>query len=148
MLEYHWQKVWNLPCAWGRLLMILIYFNKLLASQCKWNASACTLLRVCICTTTILIISPFHYADYLTFLCFQKDDLRAVVNYLRADGNVSLIGLWGRSMGAVTRSLLFIIHFFIRPYIVNKVKEKSHRQWLYIGLYMVHYYSDLIVNCQ
>lgn len=34
---------------------------------------------------------------------FQKDDLKAVVEYLRADGNVSLIGLWGRSMGAVTR---------------------------------------------
>lgn len=33
----------------------------------------------------------------------QKDDLRAVVEYLRTDGNVSLIGLWGRSMGAVTR---------------------------------------------
>lgn len=33
----------------------------------------------------------------------QKDDLRAIVNYLREDGNVSLIGLWGRSMGAVTR---------------------------------------------
>jgi len=34
--------------------------------------------------------------------CSQKDDLTAVVNYLRNDGNVSLIGLWGRSMGAVT----------------------------------------------
>lgn len=34
---------------------------------------------------------------------FQKDDLKAVVEYLRADGHVSLIGLWGRSMGAVTR---------------------------------------------
>ncbi|MED6188577.1 hypothetical protein PIB30_087209 [Stylosanthes scabra] len=35
-----------------------------------------------------------------------KDDLKAVVNYLREDGNVSLIGLWGRSMGAVT-SLMY-----------------------------------------
>lgn len=34
---------------------------------------------------------------------FQKDDLKAVVDYLRSDGNVSMIGLWGRSMGAVTR---------------------------------------------
>jgi len=31
----------------------------------------------------------------------------AVVNYLRQDGNVSLIGLWGRSMGAVTRFCSF-----------------------------------------
>ncbi|KAK6117280.1 hypothetical protein DH2020_048974 [Rehmannia glutinosa] len=36
----------------------------------------------------------------------KKDDLRAVVDYLRTDGNVSLIGLWGRSMGAVT-SLMY-----------------------------------------
>ncbi|EXC05734.1 hypothetical protein L484_011315 [Morus notabilis] len=36
----------------------------------------------------------------------EKDDLRAIVEYLRADGNVSLIGLWGRSMGAVT-SLMY-----------------------------------------
>ncbi|WJX27062.1 Alpha/beta hydrolase domain-containing protein 17C [Trifolium repens] len=36
----------------------------------------------------------------------EKDDLRAVVNYLRTDENVSLIGLWGRSMGAVT-SLMY-----------------------------------------
>lgn len=36
----------------------------------------------------------------------EKDDLKAVVNYLRTDGNVSLIGLWGRSMGAVT-SLMY-----------------------------------------
>lgn len=33
----------------------------------------------------------------------QKDDLKAVVDYLRSDGNTSMIGLWGRSMGAVTR---------------------------------------------
>ncbi|GJN31524.1 hypothetical protein PR202_gb19933 [Eleusine coracana subsp. coracana] len=36
----------------------------------------------------------------------MKEDLKAVVNHLRADGNVSLIGLWGRSMGAVT-SLMY-----------------------------------------
>lgn len=30
-----------------------------------------------------------------------------MVDYLRADGNVSLIGLWGRSMGAVTRFCSF-----------------------------------------
>ena len=40
---------------------------------------------------------------YNIFFFPQKEDLRAVVDYLRADGDVSLIGLWGRSMGAVTR---------------------------------------------
>ncbi|XP_015958571.1 uncharacterized protein LOC107482554 [Arachis duranensis] len=44
--------------------------------------------------------------DHVTLGWNEKDDLRAVVNYLRADENVSLIGLWGRSMGAVT-SLMY-----------------------------------------
>ncbi|XP_034225405.1 uncharacterized protein LOC117635153 isoform X3 [Prunus dulcis] len=44
--------------------------------------------------------------EHVTLGWNEKDDLRTVVDYLRADGNVSLIGLWGRSMGAVT-SLLY-----------------------------------------
>uniref|UniRef100_A0A2P2LA34 Catalytic n=1 Tax=Rhizophora mucronata TaxID=61149 RepID=A0A2P2LA34_RHIMU len=44
--------------------------------------------------------------DHVTLGCNEKDDLKAVVEYLRQDGNVSLIGLWGRSMGAVT-SLMY-----------------------------------------
>ncbi|KAL2341220.1 hypothetical protein Fmac_009160 [Flemingia macrophylla] len=44
--------------------------------------------------------------EHVTLGWNEKDDLQAVVNYLRAVGNVSLIGLWGRSMGAVT-SLMY-----------------------------------------
>ncbi|KAK3440910.1 hypothetical protein EUGRSUZ_B01162 [Eucalyptus grandis] len=44
--------------------------------------------------------------EHVTLGWNEKDDLKAVVEYLRADGNVSLIGLWGRSMGAVT-SLMY-----------------------------------------
>ncbi|KAG4942122.1 hypothetical protein JHK85_046768 [Glycine max] len=44
--------------------------------------------------------------EHVTLGWNEKDDLKAVVNYLRDDGNVSLIGLWGRSMGAVT-SLMY-----------------------------------------
>lgn len=40
--------------------------------------------------------------EHVTLGWNEKDDLRAVVNYLRTDESVSLIGLWGRSMGAVT----------------------------------------------
>merc|ERR1712166_261882 len=36
----------------------------------------------------------------------EKDDLNAVVQYLYENKRVSTVGLWGRSMGAVT-SLLF-----------------------------------------
>ncbi|KAJ1405641.1 Serine aminopeptidase, S33 [Sesbania bispinosa] len=46
------------------------------------------------------------YVKIASRTCTLKDDLKAVVNYLRDDGNVSLIGLWGRSMGAVT-SLMY-----------------------------------------
>ncbi|CAI8590761.1 unnamed protein product [Vicia faba] len=44
--------------------------------------------------------------EHVTLGWNEKDDLRAVVNYLRTDESVSLIGLWGRSMGAVT-SLMY-----------------------------------------
>ncbi|XP_010532691.1 PREDICTED: uncharacterized protein LOC104808656 isoform X2 [Tarenaya hassleriana] len=44
--------------------------------------------------------------EHVTLGWNEKDDLKAVVDYLRTDGNVSLIGLWGRSMGAVT-SLMY-----------------------------------------
>ncbi|KAG7996245.1 hypothetical protein I3843_01G149200 [Carya illinoinensis] len=44
--------------------------------------------------------------EHVTLGWNEKDDLRSVVEYLRADGNISLIGLWGRSMGAVT-SLMY-----------------------------------------
>ncbi|KAM7258796.1 hypothetical protein ACFE04_014537 [Oxalis oulophora] len=44
--------------------------------------------------------------EHVTLGWNEKDDLKAVVDYLRSDGNVSLIGLWGRSMGAVT-SLMY-----------------------------------------
>ncbi|KAF2311057.1 hypothetical protein GH714_019319 [Hevea brasiliensis] len=44
--------------------------------------------------------------EHVTLGWNEKDDLRTVVDYLRQDGNVSLIGLWGRSMGAVT-SLMY-----------------------------------------
>eukprot|EP01097_Dermamoeba_algensis_P007174 TRINITY_DN4497_c0_g1_i1.p1 TRINITY_DN4497_c0_g1~~TRINITY_DN4497_c0_g1_i1.p1 ORF type:complete len:440 (+),score=68.52 TRINITY_DN4497_c0_g1_i1:82-1320(+) len=40
--------------------------------------------------------------EYISLGYYEKDDLGAVVNYLRTSGTVSRIGLWGRSMGAAT----------------------------------------------
>lgn len=37
------------------------------------------------------------------FVLCQKNDLKVVVSYLRSNPSISRIGLWGRSMGAVTR---------------------------------------------
>ncbi|KAF8414326.1 hypothetical protein HHK36_002327 [Tetracentron sinense] len=44
--------------------------------------------------------------DYVSLGWHEKDDLKIVVSYLRSNTQVSCIGLWGRSMGAVT-SLLY-----------------------------------------
>ncbi|ESW19549.1 hypothetical protein PHAVU_006G134600 [Phaseolus vulgaris] len=44
--------------------------------------------------------------DHVSLGWHEKDDLKMVVSYLRSKKQVSRIGLWGRSMGAVT-SLLY-----------------------------------------
>eukprot|EP00249_Psilotum_nudum_P010549 c22609_g1_i2 orf=465-1910(-) len=44
--------------------------------------------------------------DYVSLGWNEKDDLQAVVSYIRSMKQISFIGLWGRSMGAVT-SLLY-----------------------------------------
>ncbi|XP_044462687.1 uncharacterized protein LOC123193684 isoform X1 [Mangifera indica] len=43
---------------------------------------------------------------YVSLGWHEKDDLKVVVSYLRSNKQISRIGLWGRSMGAVT-SLLY-----------------------------------------
>ncbi|XP_020583318.1 uncharacterized protein LOC110026644 isoform X2 [Phalaenopsis equestris] len=44
--------------------------------------------------------------DYVSLGWHEKDDLKTVVSFLRENKQISCIGLWGRSMGAVT-SLLY-----------------------------------------
>ncbi|XP_010252925.1 PREDICTED: uncharacterized protein LOC104594357 isoform X2 [Nelumbo nucifera] len=44
--------------------------------------------------------------EYVSLGWHEKDDLKVVVSYLRSNKQISCIGLWGRSMGAVT-SLLY-----------------------------------------
>jgi len=44
--------------------------------------------------------------DYVSLGWHEKEDLKCAVSHLRANKQVSTIGLWGRSMGAVT-SLLY-----------------------------------------
>ncbi|KMT04345.1 hypothetical protein BVRB_8g184190 isoform B [Beta vulgaris subsp. vulgaris] len=50
--------------------------------------------------------SGLSEGNYVSLGWHEKDDLRVVVAYLRSKDHVSHIGLWGRSMGAVT-SLLY-----------------------------------------
>nr|CAN66506.1 hypothetical protein VITISV_035499 [Vitis vinifera] len=44
--------------------------------------------------------------DYVSLGWHERDDLKVVVSHLRSNKQISRIGLWGRSMGAVT-SLLY-----------------------------------------
>jgi len=43
--------------------------------------------------------------EYVSLGYYEKEDLKTVIEYLRKSGSVSTIGLWGRSMGAVTALL-------------------------------------------
>ena len=43
--------------------------------------------------------------DYISLGWHERQDLQCVMEYLRNSGKVSLIGLWGRSMGAATALL-------------------------------------------
>ena len=43
--------------------------------------------------------------EFISLGWFERDDVAVIVEYLREHRNVSTIGLWGRSMGAVTALL-------------------------------------------
>jgi alpha-beta hydrolase superfamily lysophospholipase len=43
--------------------------------------------------------------EYISLGWFERDDLQQIVEYIRKERRASTIGLWGRSMGAVTSLL-------------------------------------------
>ncbi|KAF5738602.1 hypothetical protein HS088_TW13G01503 [Tripterygium wilfordii] len=91
----------------GKALPCVIYCHG--NSGCRADGSeAATILLPSNITVFTLDFSGSGLSggEHVTLGWNEKDDLRAVVDYLRADGNVSMIGLWGRSMGAVT-SLMY-----------------------------------------
>lgn len=60
-----------------------------------------------------------------------------MVNYLRTEGNVSCIGLWGRSMGAVTRflSLTECFHCLVQwDHVVTRLNKN-------ISFDMIYYFA-------
>ncbi|XP_022930530.1 uncharacterized protein LOC111436957 isoform X1 [Cucurbita moschata] len=78
-------------------------------SGCRADASEAALILLPSNITVFALDfsgSGLSGGEHVTLGWNEKDDLKAVVEYLRADGNVSLIGLWGRSMGAVA-SLMY-----------------------------------------
>ncbi|KAA8527540.1 hypothetical protein F0562_034745 [Nyssa sinensis] len=91
----------------GKALPCVIYCHG--NSGCRADASEAAIILLPSNITVFTLDfsgSGLSGGEHVTLGWNEKDDLRAVVNYLRADGNVSLIGLWGRSMGSVT-SLMY-----------------------------------------
>ncbi|KAL2339130.1 hypothetical protein Fmac_013576 [Flemingia macrophylla] len=91
----------------GKPLPCVIYCHG--NSGCRADASEAAIILLPSNITVFTLDfsgSGISGGEHVTLGWNEKDDLRAVVNYLREDGNVSLIGLWGRSMGAVT-SLMY-----------------------------------------
>ncbi|KAL9410462.1 hypothetical protein AB3S75_044264 [Citrus x aurantiifolia] len=91
----------------GKPLPCVIYCHG--NSGCRADASEAAIILLPSNITVFTLDfsgSGLSGGEHVTLGWNEKDDLKAVVDYLRADGNVSMIGLWGRSMGAVT-SLLY-----------------------------------------
>lgn len=91
----------------GKTLPCVIYCHG--NSGCRADASEAAIILLPSNITVFTLDfsgSGLSEGEYVTLGWNEKDDLRAVVDYLRTDGNVSCIGLWGRSMGAVT-SLMY-----------------------------------------
>ncbi|GAY50643.1 hypothetical protein CUMW_128260 [Citrus unshiu] len=87
----------------------LIQMESLFPVGCRADASEAAIILLPSNITVFTLDfsgSGLSGGEHVTLGWNEKDDLKAVVDYLRADGNVSMIGLWGRSMGAVT-SLLY-----------------------------------------
>ncbi|XP_031397543.1 uncharacterized protein LOC116208310 isoform X2 [Punica granatum] len=91
----------------GKPLPCVIYCHG--NSGCRVDASEAAIILLPSNITVFTLDfsgSGLSGGEHVTLGWNEKDDLKAAVDYLRADGNVSLIGLWGRSMGAVT-SLMY-----------------------------------------
>ncbi|KAK4372489.1 hypothetical protein RND71_007873 [Anisodus tanguticus] len=91
----------------GKPLPCVIYCHG--NSGCRADASEAAIILLPLNITVFTLDfsgSGLSGGEHVTLGWNEKDDLRAVVEYLWIDGNVSLIGLWGRSMGAVT-SLMY-----------------------------------------
>ncbi|CAN6481909.1 unnamed protein product [Victoria cruziana] len=106
-LVLHCSHYMPLASSEGKALPCVIYCHGNSGSRVDAGEAAIILLPSYITVFTLDFSgSGLSEGEHVTLGWNEKDDLKAVVNYLRTEGNVSLIGLWGRSMGAVT-SLLY-----------------------------------------
>ena len=77
--------------------------------------------------------------DFVTLGFKEKEDLQTVINYLRSTDRVSLIGLWGRSMGAVTS----IFHASRDPAIAGMVLDSPFSNLSTLTLELAKTYTKI-----
>eukprot|EP00252_Welwitschia_mirabilis_P016543 TRINITY_DN3648_c0_g1_i1.p1 TRINITY_DN3648_c0_g1~~TRINITY_DN3648_c0_g1_i1.p1 ORF type:complete len:317 (-),score=56.66 TRINITY_DN3648_c0_g1_i1:222-1172(-) len=91
----------------GTQLPCVIYCHGNSGCRADANEAAVILLPSNITVFTLDFSgSGLSDGDFVSLGWHERNDLKTVVSYLRGTNSVSLIGLWGRSMGAVT-SLLY-----------------------------------------
>ena len=85
----------NLPCV--------IYLHGNSSSRCEAYAEVKYLLPKNICLFSFDFCGcGKSEGDYISLGYYEKEDVQCVIEYLLKSKKVSKIGLWGRSMGAVT----------------------------------------------
>lgn len=104
--------------------MMCSHFEPLEANR-KWKTMPCVIYMHgnSSCRLEALELVDYFLTSNITLFCFdfpgcgmsegeyislgwhERDDVATIVEYLRENRNVSTIGLWGRSMGAVTALL-------------------------------------------
>jgi len=102
----------SLECSWYEphpdvrptaKLPVVVYCHGNSGSRCDGNDTAYTLLMQNITVFTVDFSgSGRSGGDHVSLGWYEKADLATVIEYLRATCTVTKIGLWGRSMGAVT----------------------------------------------
>lgn len=91
------------PFPEGTPLPCVIYCHGNSGCRADANEAAVILLPSNITVFTLDFSgSGLSDGDYVSLGWHEKDDLNIVVSYLRSQKQISCIGLWGRSMGAVT----------------------------------------------
>ena len=90
----------------AELLPCVVYLHGNCSSRLEATPAVQVLLPASICVFSFDFSgSGLSGGEYISLGFYEKDDVEVVVQYLRNLNKISFIGLWGRSMGAVTALL-------------------------------------------
>eukprot|EP00850_Spirogloea_muscicola_P013079 SM000087S23361 [mRNA] locus=s87:252103:261379:- [translate_table: standard] len=130
----HTIRLWGLAKKQARGVVIACLYHLLDfvdVSGCRADANEAAIILLPSNITVLALDfagSGLSDGEYVSLGCFEMEDLATVIKYLREEGRTSLVGLWGRSMGAVT-SLLYVA---TDPTVAGKngmrsiIKKKAH----------------------